>query len=143
MSSSLLIYEDTKLYLDKDIKLKWQEVNESFARIFEEDLKDPQVYVNIHKFGLYHITCRYPAFPCADMIHWIVSHTDPATVTLRSVSETKLATFWAHDYDEMYQMSKPVTIMGTPFSLPSNNANSKDIMKNWAKEPVRFRMTPN
>jgi hypothetical protein len=64
VSSSLPIYEDTKLYLDKDIKLKWQEVNETFTGTFGEDLEDRQVYVNIHKSGLYRIACRYPAFPC-------------------------------------------------------------------------------
>jgi len=43
----------------------------------------------------------------------------------------------------MYQMSEPVMIMETPFSLPSNNGNSKDILKNWVKDPARFKMTPN
>jgi len=43
----------------------------------------------------------------------------------------------------MYQMSEPVTIMETPFNLPSSNGNSKDIMKNWLKELTRFRITPN
>ena len=118
-------------------------VNEAFAGTFAEDLENRQVHVNIHKFGLYRIACRYPAFPCTDMIHWIVSHTDPKTMTLSSVSETKFATFWAEDYDEMYQMSKPVTIMEIPFNLPSSSANSRDILKNWVKEPARFRMTPN
>ena len=77
------------------------------------------------------------------MIHWIVSHTDPKTMTLNYVSGMKLTTFWARDYDEMYHMSDPVTIMKTPFSLPNNIANSKDILKNWVKEPTRFRLTPN
>jgi len=89
------IYQDTKLYLDKDIKLKWQEVNEKFAGTYGEDLEDCQVYMNIHKSRLYQIACRYPAFPCADMIHWIVSHTGLETMTLSNVSGTKLATFWA------------------------------------------------
>ena len=53
VSSGLPIYEDTKLYRDKDIKIKWQEVNETFTGTFWEDLEDLQVYVNIHKFGLY------------------------------------------------------------------------------------------
>lgn len=34
VSSSLSIYEDTNLYLDKDIKLKWQEVNETSTCTF-------------------------------------------------------------------------------------------------------------
>jgi len=89
------IYKDTKLYLDKDIKMKWQEVNETFASTFGEGLEDSQVYVNIHKSDLYWIACRYPAFPCTDMIHWIISHSDPKMMTLRSVSGTKIATFWA------------------------------------------------
>lgn len=40
VSSSLSIYEDKKLYLNKDIKLKRQEVNETFAGTFGEDLED-------------------------------------------------------------------------------------------------------
>ena len=70
---SLPIYGDTKLILDKDIKLKWQEVNDIFTSTFGEDLEDCQVYVNIQNSVLNQITCRYPMFPCTDMIHWIVS----------------------------------------------------------------------
>lgn len=39
VSSNLPIYEDTKLFLGKDIKMKWKEVNEAFAGNFEADLK--------------------------------------------------------------------------------------------------------
>lgn len=39
VSSSLPIYEDTKLFLENDIKLKWQEVNEAFVGTFREDLE--------------------------------------------------------------------------------------------------------
>jgi len=95
VSASPPIYEDTKLILDKDIKLKWKEVNDAFVSTFWEDLKDHQVYVNIHKYGLYWIACRYPMFPCMDMIHWIVSHTSLEWVTLSSVHGMKIATFRA------------------------------------------------
>lgn len=40
MFTSLLNYEDAKLIVDKDIKLKWQEVNYAFAVTFWEDLED-------------------------------------------------------------------------------------------------------
>lgn len=40
VSSSLSIYEDTKLYLDKDIKLKLREVSETFVGTFWEHLED-------------------------------------------------------------------------------------------------------
>ena len=63
------------------------------------------------------------------MIHWIVSHTNPETVNLSSVSGMKLATLWERDYDEMYEMSEPAIIMNTPFSLPNNNDNSRNIIK--------------
>ena len=43
VSSSLPIYEDKNMYLDKEIKLKWQEVNELFTGTFGEDLEDRQV----------------------------------------------------------------------------------------------------
>lgn len=77
------------------------------------------------------------------MIHWIISHTDPETMKLNSVSEAEIITFRAQDYDEMYQMSELVTIMETPFSIPNKNANSRDTLKNWVKESAKFRMTPN
>lgn len=143
VSTSLPIYEDTKMIVDKDIKLKWQEFNEAFAGTFEEDLEDHQVYVNIHKSSLYRITFRYLVLPCPDMIHWIVSHTDPEMMTLSSVSGTNITTFRAHDYDEMYYMLKPMITMEIPFSIPSNNANSRDILKKWVKELAKFRMKPN
>jgi len=53
MSSSLPIYEDTKMYLDKDIKLKLQAVNEAFTNTFWEDREDYQMYMNMHKYVLY------------------------------------------------------------------------------------------
>jgi len=67
--TSLSIYEDTRLIVDKDIKLKWKEVNDAFVGTFREDLKDHQVYLNIQKLGLYQIACRYPMLPCMEMIH--------------------------------------------------------------------------
>ncbi len=93
--TGLLIYEDTKLIVDKEIKMQWKEDNDAFAGTFGEDLKDRQVYVNIHKSRLYQIACRYPVLPCMDMIYWIVSHTDPKTMKLSSVDGTEIATFMA------------------------------------------------
>ena len=40
VSTFFLNYEDTKLIVDKDIKLKWKEVNDAFAGTFGEDLED-------------------------------------------------------------------------------------------------------
>ena len=122
------VYEDTKFLIDGDIKLKWEDINDIFSGTFEEDLEDHKLYVNIHKYGLYRIACRYPSFPCAEMIHWIVSHTDPETMTLSSLSGTKIATFRAHDYQWTYHFSTVIT-METPLNIPSNNANSRDILK--------------
>lgn len=70
---SLPIYEDTKLFIDKEINMKWQDMNGTFLGTFEENLEDRRVYVNIHKSGLYRISCRCLTFPCMDMIHWILS----------------------------------------------------------------------
>ena len=103
-SMSFPIYEDTKLIVDKDIKLKWQEVNDAFVGTFGEDLEDFQVYANIHKSGLYWIACTYPVFPCAYIIHWIVSHTNLKMMTLSSTSGTQLATFRIKNYHQMYRL---------------------------------------
>lgn len=55
----------------------------------------------------------------------------------------EIANFRAWDYEQMYHMSKPVITMETPFGILNSNANSRDILKNWVKEPAKFRMTPN
>ena len=69
VSMILLIYEDTKMLVDKEIKLERKEINDTFSGTFGEDLEGRRVYVNIHKYGLYWIACRYPSFPCTYMIH--------------------------------------------------------------------------
>lgn len=76
VSMSLPIYEDTKLFIDKELEIKWKDIKEIFSCMFEENLEDSRVYVNIHKSGLYRVARRYPMFPCTNMIHWIVSHTN-------------------------------------------------------------------
>ena len=69
VSMSFLIYEDTKMFIYKEINMKWQDINDAFSGTFEENLEDNWVSVNIYKSGLYQIACRYPSFPCADIIH--------------------------------------------------------------------------
>jgi len=55
VSASLPIYQDSKVIVDKNINLKWQEINDEFVGTFGDDLRDYQVYMNIHKSGLYRI----------------------------------------------------------------------------------------
>lgn len=43
----------------------------------------------------------------------------------------------------MYNMDERMTIMTPPFSLPNGKGRSEDILKDWVKEPARFKMTPN
>lgn len=62
------IYADKQLFIEKDMKFTWKEIKDIFVGSFKEDLEDQQVYVNIHKLGLYRVRCRYPAFPCMDII---------------------------------------------------------------------------
>lgn len=71
-----------------------------------------------------------------DMIHRIISHTDLDMMTLKSVNGMKISTFWVHDYDEMYHMREPMTIMETPFSIPNYIATSREILKNWVKSQL-------
>lgn len=62
LSMSLPIYEHTKLFIDKEIKMKWKDINDTFSSTFEENLEDCRVYFNIQKSGLYWIACTYLAF---------------------------------------------------------------------------------
>jgi len=40
VSMSFPVYEDTKLFIERDIMMKWQEINDTFSGTFEEDLED-------------------------------------------------------------------------------------------------------
>lgn len=51
------------------------------------------MYLNIQQSGLYKIACRYPTFPCVDVISWIVLHIDENMMELSSANGQKLATF--------------------------------------------------
>jgi len=90
---SLLVYTDTHLFIEKYIKITLQDINTIFPRNFKENVEDQQVYVNIHNLGLYKVSCRYPTFPCMDVIHWIVSHNDLEMMILINVSGVELSTF--------------------------------------------------
>lgn len=99
---NLPIYAHTQLLIENDMKITWQEIKDIFASSFKEDMEDRQVFVNIHKLGLYMVSCRYPAFPCTDTIHWIVSYIVAETMTLSSTSGTQLSTFRSKNYHQMY-----------------------------------------
>ncbi len=101
---SLLVYADTHLFIEKGMKLTWQEIEDIFAGDFKEDLEDRQVYVNIHRLGLHKVACMYPTFPCADIIHWIVSHADLETTTLTNTTGTQLSTLKMENYHQMYHL---------------------------------------
>lgn len=93
VSLNFLVNADTHLFIEKGFELTWQEIKDIFAGDFNEDLEDQNVYVNIHWPSLHKVACRYPTFPCVEIIHWIISHTDSETMTLISASGTQLATF--------------------------------------------------
>lgn len=93
VSMSLLVYIETHMFIEKDIKITWQDINTIFTGNFEENLEDWQVYVNIHKSRLYKVACKYHTFLCTDVIHWIISHTDPETMILINVSGVEIPTF--------------------------------------------------
>lgn len=137
------IYADTQLFVEKDMKITWEEIKDIFAGTFNEDLEDRQVYINIHKSDLYRVACRYPAFPCVDIIHWVVSHTDPEMMTLSNTSGTHFSTFRSEKYHQMYHFPQSVNYMNALLFTPNNNVNSRDILKRWVKEPSKFRTTPN
>ena len=108
MSVNLPIYADIQLFIEKGTKLTWHQIKGTFADEFKEDLEDRQVYLSIQQWGLYKVACKYPAFLCADIISWIVSHSDEQTMALSSASGQKLATFKAEDFQQMYHLPKPV-----------------------------------
>jgi len=88
---SLPMYIDTYMFIEKYIEITWQYINTIFVGSFKENLEDCQVYVNIHKSGLYKVAYRHPTILCADVIHWIVSQIDPEMFILSNASGVELA----------------------------------------------------
>lgn len=74
-----------------------------------------------------------------NMIHWIVSHTNPKEMTLISVSGIEFDTLRVKEFQEMYHWPQLVITMEKPFIKPNRKENSRDILKSWVKEPAKFR----
>ena len=140
---NFLTYANTKKSIEKDMKLTWQEIKDIFAWSFKEYLQDQQVYVKIHRSGLYKVAYKYSTFPCEDIIHWIVSHTDPETMILSSASGTQLSSFIMENYHHMFHLPHLVNCMDPLFYAPHNNVNTRYIIKHWVKELSKFKSTPN
>lgn len=49
------VYADMQLFVEKDMKITWQEIKVIFLGSFKEDLEDRLAYVNIHKSNLYRV----------------------------------------------------------------------------------------
>lgn len=96
---NLPLYSDTQLYVEKEFHLTGQKVIESFSeKDFKEDLEEQKLCINFQISGMHNFSYRYLAFPCADVINWIVSHIDVKATTLSSTSGQRLAMFMAVDY---------------------------------------------
>jgi len=48
MSVNLLVYAETQIFIEKGMKLTWQEIKDIFARDFKGYLEDQLVYINVH-----------------------------------------------------------------------------------------------
>ena len=143
LSMSLPIYTNTHQFIDKYINITWKYINNTFTSSFEENMEDQHVYVNIHKSGFYKVAWRYPNLPCANVIQWIVSHTDPEMMILSSVSGVELVTYRTEYYQHIYHFPWPVNMIDAPFHTANNNENTTDILKFWVREPSKFKTTPN
>jgi len=96
-------------------------------------------YLSIWQSRLHRVTCRYPTFPCVDVIRWIVSHIYEKTMTLRNPSGQNLATFLAEDYQCMYHFPELVKLMNSFFYATNIYVNTRDIVKGWVKYPSKFQ----
>lgn len=64
---NFLVYAYTQMFIEKDMKLKWDDIKDIFVEDFKEDLEDSHVYINIHWSCLHKVACMYPTF--LDIIH--------------------------------------------------------------------------
>jgi len=65
------------------------------------------------------ISCRFPTFPCEDIVSWILSHTYPKTMTLNSANRQRLDSFLTVDYHLMYHFPKPESLMDSSMLKPT------------------------
>lgn len=61
-SKSLSIYEDTELFIEKEVKMKWKDINDILLGTSEENLEDRRVNINIHKFTCTELHAGIPHF---------------------------------------------------------------------------------
>ena len=73
---SFPVHTKKNILIKKEINITWQDINTIFLEKFEENLEDQQVYVNIHKSGLYKVACKFPMFHFANVI-LLGSHPNP------------------------------------------------------------------
>lgn len=143
MPMNLPVYADTQLLIEKESDMTWQKVNEAFsARSFKENLEDRQVYINVQKSGSTKFACRYLTFPCADIVSWRVSHTDPKNMTLNNGNGQMIFYFLALDYHRMYRLLELEPLMDSYFYSITNYLSTKNILKIWVKELAKFCQTP-
>lgn len=43
------VYANTQSFIEKDMKITWQEIKDTFVDSFQEYLEDWQIYANIQK----------------------------------------------------------------------------------------------
>jgi len=131
------------MFVEKESDITWEKVNEIFwARTFKVDLEYQYVYVNIQKLGLQRIACRYLAFLCAYIVSWILPHANPKTIPLNSDTRQRLASFLVQKYHLMYHLPELKFLMDSYFYVKTKCLNTKDIVKEWVKEPTKFCSTP-
>jgi len=136
------IFRDSTL-CGKGIKAYMAESEWSLlAKIFKEDLEDQHVYNIVKKSGLHRVSCKYPTFPCENVISWIVSHIDVKTITLSSNSVWNLATFLVVYYRHMYHFLEPEKLMDSHFYATNSYVGTKYVVEIWVKEPSKFRQAP-
>lgn len=131
----LPVYAYNQLFIEKGSSLTWHQLKDTFAKDFEVDLEDRQVYLNFQQSELHKAAQRYPTFSCAYAIIWIVSHVDEKITTLISANGQKLATFQEKYYQHMYHFRKLMKLIDSLFYATHNYVNARDIVKGQVKEP--------
>lgn len=62
---------------------------------------------------------------------------------LSSVSGANISSFETEDYQQMYHFPLPLSKMDAPFYISNSNTNTRDILKQWVRDPSNFRTTCN
>lgn len=128
------IYIDTQCFIDKGRQVTWRKIYSTFMQErFVKDLEYLKAYVNIRRYRIHRITCRFLVMPCVEVIEWIITHMDDSHLVLQSESGGHLTIYHGEDMQTYYKMLKPTEYVNDNFYRRYPTLETIDVIKHGVK----------